>query len=391
MAFAAHHACTHGDTVFREVGNGGVHDTQVLDDSLEGAAEESGLGLVRHVDGEVLHDVALAVEGALELDDRASVVAVGADGREVLDFGHVDVGGEGALDGVLSAVHLLGEPDQVVGSAQLVYAVHLLGFFTVGELVVYRGLQILHALFGLGLGEVLVGIVAFIFGIQGFKLLPQCRVVRLVVEGGLGFLQGLHHLQIGGLAVEYLVEEVAYLADEGILGGVVACALGLGYGLCQLGLQLAVERGGLGVGDRGDVVVADVCGSGGHVAQHLVECFGGLVHRTAVVEACVAQEGVELAAECALVLDAHGQLAVGHVGQDAVVIVSHAEGDAHTLQVGASPQLGAVFVEGTVLFAKPFLVGPSGFNLLGLEQAGELGVYIIGHAVGIDVADVVVL
>ena len=128
VELATQHAGTHriATGTMAVVDDGGIHDTQVLDDGTPGsAAEETGLIVVIHLDTQVADDMALTVETSLELNLRPIVVAVEANGREVHVL-QVNVSRQLCLCSVVIVVDVGGKVAQILSRTDLDEAVGIL-------------------------------------------------------------------------------------------------------------------------------------------------------------------------------------------------------------------------------------------------------------------------
>ena len=105
-----------------------VHQTQVLDHTVDGhTSYESALDTFVELHVQVAYLVVVAVDGARVGHIGSAVVAISADGTEVLDVLHVNVGRQAGVGCTVAGVHILAEPAQVVGVGDQVIAVHHIG------------------------------------------------------------------------------------------------------------------------------------------------------------------------------------------------------------------------------------------------------------------------
>ena len=117
-----HLTCQHTGTDACIVGDTGIHNAQVLDDSLVGAAEQSGFLGIADGDVQVVDNVVLTVKGTCETGLCAGV-AIETDGWEIADFLQVDVVHQAYVDVALASTHEPAYPAQLVGCAYFVPSV----------------------------------------------------------------------------------------------------------------------------------------------------------------------------------------------------------------------------------------------------------------------------
>ena len=123
-------------------GDSGVDESEVQHGAVR-ATEETGVSEVGNVDGEIANGVSVAVE-----DSGEGLVVVSADGREVGDGAHIDVGAEAevGVGEVCAGVHLGGEQLQALGRGDDI------GALGGGAVVVGAGLPVRGVVGGRGNG-----------------------------------------------------------------------------------------------------------------------------------------------------------------------------------------------------------------------------------------------
>ena len=215
--------------------DGCVLEAYVLESSALSTAEETSLATIVDDDCQVSDDMALTVEGAAvggayahsvscAVAVQVKVVPMAGNGSEVGDLAHVDIVGEYSVQASVAVVGLIGEPNHVVWSRQLINAVYLLRLVTADYLI---DVIVAHSV-----DECQGFLVATLTALEHLDDRGDNLVVQFLEKfrsvDAVDILQLVRHIakfRIDELALVDAFEDVAQLAQQSVLlstrGGIV--------------------------------------------------------------------------------------------------------------------------------------------------------------------------
>ena len=262
---------------------------------------------------------------------------------EVGHSAHIDITAKGEVQtSLLTAVHLLGYPCQVIRSGAYVFILHEFGLFSEMTAIV---LVVVH---------ILQDFLCICYRVRAIEICTDSRCIivlfkffHLIIVGSSiaqYHIEGLHlryHSQICILSLVDIHECLAYAAYEIIFLLIV----GHGLCLCHLVRKFLLERSGI-VGSSiviqfvKHIVIEHMRCYFHHVLELGIQSLCGFLDGTMIDETGIAQESIVVSVICTQCLDTQCQRVCCNIHQDAVVKEAHAYGTADTFPRAGTPSHG---------------------------------------------------